>query len=147
MDWQARYYPIDVFPSIAARVEELIASGRFFAPELVKEEVGVVGSAGLTQWTRDHEGIFVPTAELLAAAQIVQNQFPALRDPRAEYEEADSYVIALARMRQGVVVTQETPAAEKRNPRRSHFIPDVCRELGLPCTNLLGLIRAENWSL
>jgi len=29
-------------------------------------------------------------------AQSIQNQFTGLRDPRAEYEEADAYVIALA---------------------------------------------------
>jgi hypothetical protein len=68
-----------------------------------------------------------------------------LRDPRAEYEEADAYVIALARMRNGIVVTQETSAAEKRNPRRTHFIPDVCRELDVTCISLLGLMRRENW--
>jgi hypothetical protein len=45
----------------------------------------------------------------------------------------------------GIVVTQETPASEKRNPRRTHFIPDVCRDLGIPCINLLGLMRREGW--
>ena len=29
--------------------------------------------------------------------------------------------------------------------RRSHYIPDVCRELGLPCVSLLGLMRREKW--
>jgi hypothetical protein len=48
-------------------------------------------------------------------------------------------------MRNGTVVTQETPAAEKRNPKRTHFIPDVCRELGIPCISLLGLMRREGW--
>jgi len=47
------------------------------------------------------------------------------RVPKAEYEEADAHVIALARLRDGIVVTQETPAAEKNRPRRTHFIPDV----------------------
>lgn len=68
-----------------------------------------------------------------------------MRDPKAEYEEAEAYVIALAQLRSGIVVTQETSAAEKRNPRRPMFIPDVCRELGLPCISLLGLMRREGW--
>jgi hypothetical protein len=54
-------------------------------------------------------------------------------------------IVALARMRDGTVVTQETPAAEKRNPKRTHFIPDVCRELGISCISLLGLMRREGW--
>ena len=69
------------------------------------------------------------------------------RDPKAEFEEADAYVIALSQQRGGIVVTQETPAAEKQQPRRTHFIPDVCRELGIPCISLLGLMRREKWVL
>jgi hypothetical protein len=145
MDWQGRYFPTDVFTGLLARVEELIVAGRFIAPALVKEEVGAVGTAGLIAWTESHAGIFIPTAEVLADAQAIQNQFAGLRDPKAEYEEADAYVIALAKMRGGIVVTQETPAAEKRNPKRTHFIPDVCRELGISCISLLGLMRREGW--
>jgi hypothetical protein len=89
----------------------------------------------------------VPTVQLLTDAQAIQNQFAGLRDPKAEHEEADAYVIALAKQHGGIVVTQETSAAEKRNPKRTHYIPDVCRELGIPCISLLGLMRREGWTL
>ena len=89
----------------------------------------------------------MPTVQLLTNAQGIQNQFTGLRDPKAEYEEADAYVIALAKQRGGMVVTQETSAAEKRNPKRTHYIPDVCRELGIPRISLLGLMRWEGWTL
>jgi hypothetical protein len=146
MDWQARYFPTDVFPGILIKVEELIAADRFIAPALVKEEIDAVGTAGLIAWAADRSGIFVPTGTHLAEAQAVQNQFTGLRDPKAEYEEADAYVIALARMRGAIVVTAETSAAEKNKPKRTHFIPDVCRELGISCINLLGLMRREGWT-
>lgn len=145
MDWQARYYPTDVFSGLIERMDSQIASQRIFAPALVKEEIGAVGTAGLIQWAENRTEIFVPISELLAETLAIQNQFTGLRDPRAEYEEADAYVIALAKMRNGIVVTQETSAAEKQKPKRTHFIPDVCRELGIPCVNLLGLIRREGW--
>lgn len=56
MDWQARFYPVDVFASIVARVDTLIAANRFVAPALVKEEIGIVGTltpqhAGWPTWT------------------------------------------------------------------------------------------------
>lgn len=111
----------------------------------MREELDKVGTAGLKQWTDARASIFVRTGELLAPALTIQGQFPGLLDPKAEFEEADAYVIALAKLREGIVVTQETPAAEKRNPRRTHFIPDVCRDLGIPCINLLGLMRREGW--
>jgi len=145
MDWQGRYFPPDVFTGLVDRVEDLIAAGRFISPALVKEEVAAVGTTDLIAWTENHAAIFVPTAAILAEAQAIQNQFAGLSDAKAEYEEADAYVIALARIRGGTVVTQETPAAEKRNPKRTHFIPDVCRELGISCISLLGLMRREGW--
>ena len=120
MDWQGRYFPTDVFTGLVERVEELIVAGRFIAPALVKEEVGAVGTAGLIGWTENHAGIFVPTADVLPEAQAIQNQFAGLRDPKAEYEEADAYVIALAKMRGGTVVTQEPLL--RRNVIRSALI-------------------------
>ena len=145
MEWQARPYPMDVFPGLVTRISALITAGRFVAPALVHEEIKIVGTAELITWAEENETIFVPTAEVLREALSIQSQFTGLRDPRAEYEEADAYVIALARLRGGIVVTQETPAAEKRRPRCTHFIPDVCRELGIPSISLLGLMRREGW--
>lgn len=145
MDWQGRFYPTDVFVDLVRRVEALVADKRFLAAALVREEIKSVGTTKLIEWVGSYEGMFVSTAEILTEAQAIQNQFTGLRDPTAEYEEADAYVIALARMRDAIVVTGETPAAEKRKPKRSHYIPDVCRELGIPCISFLGLMRREGW--
>ena len=147
MDWQARYYPVDVFASLVARVDALVLSGRLIAAQLVHDEIDAVGTAGLIAWAKANKGIFAPTKSVLADALLIQNQFTGLRDPKAEFEEADAYVIALAQQRSGIVVTQETPAAEKQRPRRTHFIPDVCRELGIPCISMLGMMRREKWTL
>ncbi len=145
MEWQARPYPVDVFPSLAGKIADLIKAGRLEASALVHEEIKIVGTAELIKWAADNESIFVPTPEILNEALSIQNQFTGLRDPKAEYEEADAYVIALARIRGGIVVTQETPAAEKHKPKRAQYIPDVCRELGIPSISLLGLMRREGW--
>lgn len=145
MDWQARYYPTDVFPTLVKQMGELVVAGRLQAPMLVREEIEAVGTADLVQWVKNNPAMLVKTVKVLAEAQAIQNRFPGLRDPKAEHEEADAYVIALARMRSGIVLTQETSATEKNKPKRTHFIPDVCRELGIPCVSLLGMMRRENW--
>ena len=118
-----------------------------WASDRILAAIYSVDSSSLMDWQARHfpVDIFVRTADLLVPAQTIQGQFPGLLDPKAEFEEADAYVIALAQGHDGIVVTQETPASEKRNPRRTHFIPDVCRDLGIPCINLLGLIRREGW--
>lgn len=147
MDWQARYYPVDVFASLVPKFDGLIVEGRLWAPALVREEIAAVGTTALNGWADANRRIFVPNSDVIADALAIQKLFPGLLDPKAEYEEADAYVIALAKTRNGIVITQETSAAEKRNPRRTHFIPDVCREMGIPCFNLLGLLRREGWTL
>ena len=145
MDWQARFYPTDIFYSLLEKVDHLLKEERFLTPDLVKEELGKVGTPDLMKWAKSRPALFLPLDELVLEAQKIQNQFPGLIDPKAEHEEADAYVIALAKLRDGVVVTQETAASEKRNPKRSHYVPDVCRELGIPCFNFLGLMRREKW--
>jgi len=145
MDWQVRYYPTDVFASLITKIDGLISVSRFLAPELVEEELRIVGTPDLAIWSKQRSQLFVPLEEVLQEGLSIKGRFPGLIDPKSEYEEADAYVIALAKLRNGIVVTQETPAAEKRNPKRTHFIPDVCRELGVPCINLLGMMRREGW--
>jgi hypothetical protein len=147
MDWQARYYPPDIFVSLGTRIEELIAAGRCSAVELVKEEVDAVGTPELRAWARNHPALFVslnPLVQVEAAS--IESRYPDLMDPKSPHESADAYVIALAKVRGGVVVSQETSVAEKRSSRRNHYIPDVCRDLGIHCINLLGLMRREKWT-
>lgn len=146
MDWQARFYPTDVFPGLQRRLESLVPAGRLFAAALVRDEIKAVGPPSLQQWIKANPAMIVPVAETLAEARTIQSQFAGLLDPKAEFEEADAYVIALARLKGGVVVSQETTAAEKKNPKRTHYIPDVCRELGIACIAFLGLLRSEGWT-
>ncbi|HEU5406836.1 MAG TPA: DUF4411 family protein [Nitrospira sp.] len=146
MDWQARYYPLDVFVTFNTRIEQLIKGNEFKAVELVKEEINAVGTPDLRTWAGNHKALFVslaPEVQLEAAA--IEAQYPDLLDVKSPYQSADAYVIALAKLHSGIVISQETSAHEKRNPKKTHYIPDVCRDLGIPCINLLGLMRKEKW--
>jgi len=55
---------------------------------------------------------------------------------------ADPFVIALARVRGGVVVTEETASGNIQKPR----IPDVCDAINVPWVNLIGFVTAQGWS-
>ena len=66
-------------------------------------------------------------------------------DPKALNESADAYVIALAKAQRLGCCLSRTSVQEKHRPRQSYFIPDVCRDLGIPCVNLLGMMRREKW--
>lgn len=147
MDWQARYYPLDVFPSLEGRIEALIAAGGCGAVQLVKEEIDAVGTPGLRTWAARQTNLFLPLSpQVQIEAAAIEASYPELMDPKGVNESADAYVIALAKLNGGIVVSQETSVQEKHRPRRSYFIPDVCRDLGLTCVNLLGMMRREKWT-
>lgn len=55
---------------------------------------------------------------------------------------ADPFVIALAIVNAGVVVTEETRSGNSTKPR----IPDVCAALSVPCVYLIGFVRLQGWS-
>lgn len=148
MDWQARYYPVDVFRSLQDSIERLIATGECVAVSLVREEIDAVGTPDLRSWAKKNSGLFVPLSpDIQGAGARIEARYPDLLDSKSMYQSADAYVIALAQLRGGVVVSQETSAAEKRKATKDHYIPDVCRELGVACINLLGLMRREGWVL
>ncbi|MCL5236347.1 MAG: DUF4411 family protein [Nitrospirae bacterium] len=117
MDWQARYYPPDIFYSLLAKIEELIANGHCSAVALVKEEIDAVGTPGLRAWAKSNNSLFVPLDPLVQVeAANIESKYPDLMDPRSPYQSADAYVIALAKTKnEGIVVTQETSASEKKS--------------------------------
>jgi hypothetical protein len=146
MDWQARYYPLDVFVTFKTRIEQLIKTGDFRAVELVKEEINAIGTPDLRTWGSSHKNLFTPlTPDVQLEAAAIEAKYPDLLDIKSPYQSADAYVIAFAKLQNGIVISQETSAHEKRNPKKNHYIPDVCRDLGIPCINLLGLMRKEKW--
>jgi hypothetical protein len=139
--WQERY-PIENFPPFWSRVDGLITAGRLAAPVEVLRETGR-RSDELHAWLNARKEMF---RELEAAIQIeaanVLARFPRLVGERRLRTSADPFVIALARVAQMQIVTEEKPQGTLQRPN----IPDVCTALGMrPCMGLLELIRAERW--
>jgi len=138
--WQERY-PIENFPPFWNR-EGLITAGRLTAPVEVLRETGR-RSDELHAWLNARKQMF---RELEDAIQIeaanVLAQFQRLVGERRLRTSADPFVIALARVAQMQIVTEEKPSGNLQRPN----IPDVCTALGMrPCMGLLELIRAERW--
>jgi Domain of unknown function (DUF4411) len=139
--WQERY-PIENFPPFWNRVDSLITAGRLTAPVEVLRETGR-RSDELHAWLNARKEMF---RELEAANQIeaanVLARFPRLVGERRLRTSADPFVIALARVMQMQIVTEEKPQGTLQRPN----IPDVCTALGMrPCMGLLELIQAERW--
>ncbi|MBI4810824.1 MAG: DUF4411 family protein [Ignavibacteriales bacterium] len=149
IDWWERRYPPDVFPSIQKAIEQLIISNKLFAPMRVREEINDVGSPELKQWAKMNKTIFVQhEEELQEFANKIQFDYPDLIDNTTLEDEADRWIIALAKMHSQdhwIVVTHETPFKKKRKPDRKMYIPDVCRSMNIECVEFLKLMRKEGW--
>jgi hypothetical protein len=146
LDWWVRRYPEDVFPSVRTHIEALIAHGHWKAVQRVAVEIQHNGSPALKAWAKANPGQFQKhDAALIAEANGISAKFPGLLDPYARHDEADRYVIALAKLNGWAVVTHETPAHSKKHALRTHYIPDVCSALNIPCIDLLSVMRHEKW--
>ncbi|MFZ3122502.1 MAG: DUF4411 family protein [Thermodesulfovibrionales bacterium] len=147
LDWWERRYPPDIFPAVQRHIERLAGDGKLYAPEGVLGEIQHIGSTELKAWAKQYRGVFIPhDQQIQTEAKNIQTRFPGFIDPNAIHDEADRYVIALAKSRGFSVVTHETSAKSKRRPPRSHYIPDVCSELSIQCIEFVELMRREKWS-
>jgi predicted nucleic acid-binding protein len=148
IDWWQRRYPPDVFPSLRMRIEELVVQDKLVAPELVLNEILYNAHPDLKAWAQTNKKMFVPHDQSLQTmAKEILRDHPLIIDPNSTHDEADVWVIALAKVRGLVVVSYETLSIAKRNPPRGRlFIPDICQLVGVTCINLLDLMRREKWS-
>ena len=94
-------------------------------------------------WAKNHREMFVPIDEgIQSTVTEILRDFEKLVDTRKNRSFADPFVIALAILNGGTVVSGERGTGSRDRPK----IPDVCREWKIPCINLLQLIRREGWS-
>jgi hypothetical protein len=147
MDWWIRRYPPDVFPGVLKEMERLVAAGKLFAPERVREEIERYGSRELKNWAKDNKSVFLPhDSDTQTEAMKILYTYEDLIDKTSVEDEADRWVIALAKVKSFTVVTHETAVRRKRRPERKLYIPDVCKQMNIPCIEFIELMRLERWS-
>ena len=141
--WQVDY-PIENFPPLWKRMDELIRAGRLVAPEEVLRETSR-RSDELHAWLNARKHMFreLDEAVQIEAAQVLA-KYPRLVGERKLRTSADPFVIALACVEHLQIVTDEKLTGSLTRPN----IPDVCSDLMMPpCMTLVGVIRAEKWIL
>ena len=134
-------YPIENFPSLWDKLEKLIKSDRLKMHELVFDEVK---DGEIKNWCKEKE---LKPYIRVTMDQIDQSKgqilIPKLVNPKTGESGGDPWVIALAQELQNcIVVTQEKSSRNEDRPK----IPNVCKDLGIECINLLELIKKEDWS-
>jgi Domain of unknown function (DUF4411) len=141
LDAWARYYPIDVFPTVWVKMDEAARQGRIFVVDEVVSELKKKDD-GIYEWIKDRERIIVPIdEEIQRALSHIMGKYPRLVDTRKNRSGCDPWVIGLASARGLTVVTAEKPSGNLTKPK----IPDVCGDLGVPCVEVIAFFRKQGW--
>jgi len=134
-----RVYPRDVFPSAWEKLEDLAESKIIASTEDVLEEIKTQDDE-ILEWANEHKEIFYPLSEEIQHGAIkILETHDNLIDLKQRKSGADPFVIATAIVHSCTVVTEEKPSG---GPNRSK-IPDVCKDYGIKCINILDMLRDE----
>lgn len=130
------------FGVVWTRIEQMIATGQVQAVDEVKREVTRKDDEAAA-WAKAQKGLFVQlTRDVQVATKEVLAAHPRLMGKGGgTRNSADPFVIALAMVGNGSVVTQEQP----RNLTKPR-IPDVCVALGVPWQTLPEFVDEQGWS-
>ena len=104
--------------------------------EIIEE----VNDAGIKKWFLDLHGEILPIDdEIQENVKKVVTSNPQLVDFKQMKSSGDAFLIATAIKYGLTVITEENKKGEKK-------IPFVCRDLRVPCVDILGLCENEGWS-
>jgi len=135
-------YPCNVFPGLWERIEGLVDEGRLLIAEDVYNELKPKDDE-LVEWLKKIKHAVVPLDK--KQQEIVEeiiNSYPNFVNALTGKNSGDPFVIALAKTRNAIVITQEKPAGKLAGPK----IPDVCKAEGITPKRFLDILKMEGWS-
>ncbi len=136
-------YPQDVFPGVWEKIDELIDECKIISVDDVYIELSSKDD-DIYKWAGNRKHIFKELGdEIQGSATKILDTHANLIDPRIKKSSADPFLIAVARVHGGIVVTEENYSGSDHKSK----IPDVCRYYKIDCIDLLKMLRRENLKL
>jgi len=141
--WAWRFaYPRERFPSVWARIDDLIRSGDLKASPMVLLELERQDDE-LYAWVKSRPGFFIDLDEAQQEeVRAITAAHRGLVHPGEDRVNADAFVVALARCHGLTVVSEERRSGNPNTPK----IPNVCAARGVRCVSLLGLMADLGWT-
>ncbi len=131
-----------MFPSLWSHLEEMIRTGELLSPDEVLLECAQKEDE-IHKWAKANNMMFVPLdEEVQQATQEILTEVPRFVGAMRDRNRADPFVIALAKVKEALVVTGEKRCGTRDRPR----IPNVCDQFGISYRSLLQLIRDKGWT-
>ena len=111
--WHHPYRP-DRFPSVWHEIDELMQKGILLAIDEVKAELSLQRD-DLFRWIQQRRELFIPqTQDIQQEVKQILKRFPDFARPQSLKPHADPFVIALAKVQNCIVVTQEKGGSESK---------------------------------
>lgn len=142
--------PIDIFPSLWKKIEDLIKSNMMISHIQVFNEIAQQDDE-LAEWLKKYKKMFKEISSRQAELVIeILKKYPSFVKIDKQYD-ADPWLIALAKEVQEnpqqnllfnvkrLIVTEESLRGNKIK------IPFVCKEFGIECINRVEMFRQEGW--
>lgn len=148
-----RFYPSDIFSDLWEELETLIKSGNLISHQYVLNEIKPKTSKPdfLGEWIKDKTSIFknITQRQIEIVTEILE-KFPGLIDYKKEMDEADPWIIALAKEEMGkkdlFSEEREIILVSEESSRSSNKIPAVCKEFGVTHRTLFEFFQDMGWT-
>jgi predicted nucleic acid-binding protein len=141
------YYHFDIAPGFWSALIQHASTGVLLSIDRVKDEIDR-GKDDLTQWANSHfhgwfestavDDVFATYREVIQWAKAQSQYIDAAKDEFAGAKNADAWVVAYAKAKGCVVVTQEKSAPQSKSTVK---IPDVCNAFGVTPIDTFEMMR------
>lgn len=145
-----RHNPLDVFPSVWEKIEDLINKDLLVAPKEVLNEVNE-GDDKLAKWAKKQNKLFKdPTNKQIDIVREILNKFPSLVKENRKYD-ADPWVIALAvelatSTQKTLISIKRIVVTEEKIRGNKVKIPFVCQKYEIESIDIIDMFRKEGWT-
>ena len=138
-----RHHPLDVFGSLWTKIADVIDDGTVISCDEVLDELSI-GNDALLQWANDRNGAFIPSgAEVQRIVREILQEYPTLVTGSRKSNNADPFVIALAKKKGCTLVSDETWAGNGQPVK----IPNVCVSHGVRLIKFVEFLREVKISI
>lgn len=137
-------YDKEIFPTLWENFDDLVRDRQIFSVREARREIERIDDE-LASWAKEHSGLFYEPNERqtrFIRELFTNSHFQGLVKHKMIVSGgpvADPFVIALAYDVDGCVVTEE------KDKPNAPCIPGICNNYNIPCVNLAGFMRRQNW--
>jgi hypothetical protein len=139
-------YPISNFAGFWKNLDKALADNTVQIIESVRDEISLFDNE-LFDWVKSlNRDIFTfVDNKIITHVSTIVSECPKLINVSENKDEADPYVIALAMLNGGTVVTQENLSNTVKPNQKKIKIPNACKDLSVKCINLTDMIKELKW--